>query len=181
MQYFIYLTLFLLVNNLIEENILLSKFNDFKKNYNKNYANEEEEQKRYNTYKKNLEKYGHETPFSDVPDREQAIEELKNIKELPDQLSYYDLFGGAKDQKSCGFCYVFGFLAHLEAQYSIKYQKTYNFSEQELLDCSNDKLTCNGGTDDNIRSFLSGRNYLALDNGVYSAYSGTKTQSNCEF
>ena len=181
MQYFIYLTLFLLVNNLIEENIWLSKFNDFKKNYNKNYANEEEEQKRYNTYKKNLEKYGHETPFSDVPDREQAIEELKNIKELPDQLRYDYLFGDAKNQKNCGFCYVFGFLAHLEAQYSIKYQKTYKFSEQELLDCSNYKLTCNGGTDDDIRSFLSGRNYLALDNGTYPTYTGTKTQSNCGF
>lgn len=179
MKYFTFLTLFLFIYNLIDENILISKFDDFKQTYNKTYYNFEEEQNRYNTFKRNFEKYGYVNAFSDVPDREQALEELKNPKTIPSKLSYIDYFGQAKDQKSCGFCFVFSFLGHLEGQYKFKYDKSYRFSEQYLLDCSNDKLNCSGGDFNIINDFLFKKSYLALED--YGEYTGKKNQKNCDF
>lgn len=50
-------------------------------------------------------------PFSDLPDRDQAIEIHSSKKGLPDSFNYYNDLGAAKSQKNCGFCFVFSYLA----------------------------------------------------------------------
>ena len=179
MEYILFTTLFVLINNLINEGFLQTEFSTFKHNYNKNYANKEEEEKRFNIFKNNYEKYGYMDEFSDVVDYEQALKEFKRTKKLPESINYSSYLGGAKDQGDCGFCYAFSFIAQVEAQFYIKYGKSYRFSEQELLDCSGGIINCDGGKPDKIKTFLSQRNYLALEN-QYEPYSGKSTPSQCK-
>ena len=80
--------------------------------------------------------------FSDIADYDKALEELKLIGTLPEGISYISYLGDAKYQDGCRFCYVFSFIPQVEAQYAIKFGKTYRFAEQELLDCSNKQLAC---------------------------------------
>ena len=73
--------------------------------------------------------------FSDVADYEEALKEFKKTKKLPESIDYSNIFGDAKDQtEKCGFCYAFSFVAQIEAQFKIKYGKSFRFAEQELLD-----------------------------------------------
>jgi len=51
-----------------------------------------------------------------------------------------------KDQGLCGGAYwAFSAIAAVESQYYIKYNVSYNFSEQQLLDCDTDDKGCYGG------------------------------------
>lgn len=179
MKFILFIALFLIINNLENEDILQNQFSTFKQNYNKSYANIEDESKRFDIFKKNYEKYGNINEFSDVADYEQALEEFKRTKKLPGSINYSNQLGDVKDQKNCGFCYAFSFISQIEAQFSIKYDKSYRFSEQELLDCSKDIINCNGGNPNKLENFLSSRNYLALEYN-YPGYSGISTPSQCE-
>ena len=179
MKYILFTALFLIFNNLENEDILQNQFSNFKQNYNKSYANFEDESNRFEIFKKNYEKYGNVNEFSDVADYEQAKEEFKRTKKLPDSINYSNILGAVKDQKDCGFCYAFSFISQIEAQFSIKYNKSYRFSEQELLDCSKGIINCQGGNQDKMKSFLSNRNYLALENN-YPGYTGISKPSQCE-
>ncbi len=40
-----------------------------------------------------------------------------------------------KDQKQCGSCWSFSAIGAIEGAYTIKYNKSYNFSEQMIVDC----------------------------------------------
>jgi cathepsin O len=180
MKYIAFITLFLTINSLVNENIFQNQFSDFKLTYNKSYATKEEEKKRFTVFKKNFEKYGYVHELSDLPDHEQSLEEFKRTNQLPEYFTTYsDILGDAKDQKNCGFCYAFSFISQIEAQFFIKYGKSYRFSEQELLDCSNGIITCNGGRPEKMEKFFLNRNYLALED-KYESYSGISNPSNCE-
>lgn len=180
MKFIYFIALFVIINNLVNKDIILQNhFSTFKDNYNKKYTNIEEEAKRFDIFKKNYEKYGYINEFSDVADYEQAKEEFKTTKKLPDSINYSNILGDAKNQQNCGFCYAFSFFAQIEAQFSIKYGKSYRFSEQELLDCSNDIINCNGGNPDKIKNFLFFRNYIALEN-QYPGFSGISDPSQCK-
>ena len=127
MKYFFLLAIFLIANCIVDDPLQI-QFSNFKKTYNKSYIGVNEEKKRFDIFKKNFEKYGYINPFSDLPDRNQAIEINSSKKGLPDSFNYYNDLGAAKSQKNCGFCFVFSYLAQIEVQYSIKYGKTYRFS-----------------------------------------------------
>ena len=170
--------MFAIINNLVNEDIFQNHFSTFKRNYNKSYANIEEEEKRFDAFKKIYEKYGFVNEFSDVVDYEQALKEFKRTKKLPNSINYSNNLGGVKDQDGCWFCYAFSFIAQIEAQFFIKYGKSYRFSEQELLDSSNDIINYNGGNPDKVKTFLSIRNYLELEN-KYKPYTGISTPSQC--
>ena len=47
MKFILFIALFLIINNLENEDILQNQFSTFKQNYNKSYANIEDESKRY--------------------------------------------------------------------------------------------------------------------------------------
>lgn len=184
MKNFLLLILFISVNSLIEESLYLGEFNKFKELYNKTYYDKDEEEKKFNYFKKNLEKYKTIHEFSDVPDKEQVTEEFSRTKQLPKSISYVDNLGIAKSQEDCGFCYAFSFIAQIEAQFSLKYGKEYRFAEQELLDCSNGVISCKGGNSHKMLNFFkgkkegTGRNYLALED-KYPEYTGKPNKNQC--
>ena len=51
----------------------------------------------------------------------------------------------AKHQMDCGGCWAFAASAALEYQYMKKYKENISFSEQQLIDCDENNLKCNGG------------------------------------
>ena len=177
MKYFCFISIFLIANCIVDDPLQI-EFSNFKKTYNKSYIDANEEKKRFDIFKKNFEKYGYLNPFSDLPDRDQAIIILTEKGAFPDSFSYESDLGAAKDQKDCAFCFVFSYLAQIEAQYYIKYGKSYSFSEQELLDCSGNDLTCSGNNFPSIQGFMATRKYLTL-NDKYDSYTGKKDSSRC--
>ena len=179
MKKFCFVTLILLSNCILDENLLQTQFASFKKTYNKKYSDKEEEEKKFKTFKRNLEKYGSINPYSDIADLDQALEEMKLTKKLPSEFSYVNNLGKAKNQENCGFCYVFFFVAIIEAQYSIKFDKTYRFSEQYLLDCSNNALTCNNGDYATLQGYFKGSKYLPLEN-YYGSFDGETKSDRCQ-
>ena len=50
-----------------------------------------------------------------------------------------------KHQRDCGGCWAFATTSTLEAQYQILTGKNILFSEQQLIDCDENNLKCNGG------------------------------------
>ena len=50
-----------------------------------------------------------------------------------------------KHQRDCGGCWAFATSAVLESQYLLKYGENITFSEQQLIDCDENNLKCNGG------------------------------------
>lgn len=50
-----------------------------------------------------------------------------------------------KDQGQCGSCWAFSAAGTLESAWKIKSGTLYNFSEQQLVDCSTQNHGCNGG------------------------------------
>ena len=150
MKYFYFLTLFLITGTIIKETPEI-QFSKIEKTYNK----------------------------QNIPEREHVLKMLSEKRGLPESFDYISYLGPAKHQKGCGFCFVFSFITQVEAQFSIKYGKTYRFSEQELLDCSGDALTCNGNNFVTIDAFFGTRKYLTFESN-YESYTGIKTPRNCE-
>lgn len=50
-----------------------------------------------------------------------------------------------KDQGQCGSCWAFSAAGTMEAAHKIKSGTLYNFSEQQLVDCSTQNYGCSGG------------------------------------
>jgi len=50
-----------------------------------------------------------------------------------------------KHQQNCGACWAFVATGTLEAQYQMKYKEKIVFSEQQLIDCSEENYKCRGG------------------------------------
>lgn len=50
-----------------------------------------------------------------------------------------------KHQMDCGGCWAFATTSALESQYFIKYGSNISFSEQQLIDCDENNLKCEGG------------------------------------
>ena len=78
-----------------------------------------------------------------------------------------------KDQKNCGFCFVFSYISQVEYQFRVKYGKKYRFSEQELLDCSGE-LTCEGTNFSPVTSFIQRRGFLTRKDKYNHSYTGIK-------
>lgn len=183
MKYFYFFTFFLIINSLLEEeeeeekDFIKSNFSSFKKKYNKNY-NEIEEEISFNIFKWNYEHYGSFNEFSDLFDWNQAKDYFDKWKKLPEHISYAYLWDKANNQLKCGNCYEFSFITQIEAQFEIKFNKTYRFSSQELLDCSGGIIGCQGGNNNKMINFLKNRNYLILEN-AHEAFDGKSEKERC--
>jgi cathepsin F len=61
--------------------------------------------------------------------------------------------GVVKAQGTCGSCYTFVTTGLFESLYAMKYGTLYNFSEQQLLDCSSN-MGCSGGSAMRVISYI---------------------------
>lgn len=82
-----------------------------------------------------------------------------------------------KSQAHCGSCWAFATTGNLEGQYFIKEKKLLSFSEQLLVDCSNNTNGCNGG------NMLTAMTDLMDIGGVEleSTYPYVAKQESCKF
>ena len=70
------------------------------------------------------------------------------ISDIPESFDWVNEKGvllEPKNQYSCGSCWAFSVVGHLEAQYFLKYGEHKTFSEQQLVDCDTNDAGCNGG------------------------------------
>lgn len=152
----------------------LSHFQDFKTKFGRKYASKEEELKRYNQFRKNMQMaqfiqdhdlgdatYG-ATMFADfTPEEFQAYvsktwdkNAFKNLKpavipnvEPPKEFDWrqHNVVTPVKNQGSCGSCWAFCVTGNIEGQWAIKKSQLVNLSEQQLVDCDKIDEGCNGG------------------------------------
>ena len=73
------------------------------------------------------------------------IKKNLNIPEAFDWVNEKGVLLSPKNQYSCGSCWAFSVVGHLEALYYMKYGQHKTFSEQQLVDCDTLDAGCNGG------------------------------------
>ena len=122
------------------------------------------------------------TQFSDLTDEEfrkkycglkvnkskyinlQKVHLKKNLK-LPESFDWVtdkNVLGTPKNQYSCGSCWAFSMVGHLEALYFLKYGEHKTFSEQQLVDCDSYDEGCDGG------EFLPAYKWIKENGGLQS-------------
>ena len=122
------------------------------------------------------------TKFSDLTDEEfrkkycglkvnkskyinlQKVHLKKNLK-LPESFDWVtdkNVLGTPKNQYSCGSCWAFSIVGHLEALYFLKYGEHKTFSEQQLVDCDSYDEGCDGG------EFLPAYKWIKENGGLQS-------------
>ncbi|KAH7567190.1 hypothetical protein ACOSQ2_011328 [Xanthoceras sorbifolium] len=174
-----------------DHDILMSayhQFSSFKKEYNKTYLTQEEDDYRFGVFMSNLLQARRNqnldptaihgvTKFSDLTPSEfcrkylrldgqiQLPKHLKTLPILPtDNLPTAfdwrddDAVTGVKDQGSCGACWAFASIATVETAHFLANDKLVDMSEQQLIDCSHE---C---TDDKVvcnRGCKGGKHILA--------------------
>ena len=92
-------------------------------------------------------------PISDLLKKDQIIPPPKKkqkkiskiLKNYPQKKTWRKYDTIVKDQNKCAACYIFSAISSLEIQYRRKYGFNSYFSEQEILDCSENVNGCKGG------------------------------------
>ncbi len=90
-----------------------------------------------------------------------------------------------KNQGQCASAWAFTATQTLESTFAIKYNKIYNFSEQQLLDCNHNNLIwfeygCDGGSVEEAYKWISSNNGICI-NDNYEYISGTTFRKyNCK-
>jgi KDEL-tailed cysteine endopeptidase len=144
---------------------LYDDFQEFKSTYNRNYANPEEETKRYQYFRVNMEeaqRLAQANPlasFGMTKFTDWSKEEVKNFlnAKVPDTSKYVvegpgvpaanpvdwrnspGVVTSVKDQGQCGTCWSFASIGTVEGAWAVSGHvkvPPVSFSEQELLDCS---------------------------------------------
>ncbi|XP_072936607.1 cysteine proteinase B-like [Epargyreus clarus] len=149
-------------------------FEEFIKNHNKHYADEDEKAWRFIIFKHNLELINRQNAksdsaafdinmFTDLTPEEFIIiytgyrglnasncdSQEPNFKTAPDAFDWREQnkVTGIRNQERCGACWAFGAVGNLESQYAIKYNQILDFSEQQLVDCDKNSFGCSGTQD----------------------------------
>ena len=90
---------------------------------------------------------------------------LKKDLKLPESFDWViekNVLGQPKNQYSCGSCWAFSIVGHLEALYYLKYGEHKTFSEQQLVDCDGYDQGCDGG------EFLPAFQFIKENGGLQS-------------
>lgn len=88
---------------------------------------------------------------------------------------------GIKDQGQCGSCWAFSATASLECAYFLKYGKSANLSEQELVDCDTTDYGCNGGWPKYAWAFLKSKGGSQSQSSYPYTSGTTQTAGTCKF
>ena len=90
-------------------------------------------------------------------------DKLDNIVNVPHSIDWrkHNAVSSVKNQLECGSCWAFSAAESVEGAWSIKHNKLYNLSEQELIDCSESygNQGCDGGSMDLAFKYI-------IDNGL---------------
>lgn len=83
-----------------------------------------------------------------------------------------------KDQGQCGSCWSFSAAGALEGAWAVRNSQLYNFSEQQLMDCSRTygNMACNGGLMDKAFEYAIDSGMCLYDDVPYHAKSEYCTQ-----
>lgn len=87
-----------------------------------------------------------------------------------------------KNQGSCGSCWAFSSISHLESLWAIKTGDLHNLSEQQLVDCATTgNYGCNGGFMSNVYNFYTyNHDVIADEDYPYTASVGECQDSSIE-
>jgi hypothetical protein len=79
--------------------------------------------------------------------KDHSLEGMFEQKNLPSSVNWEDsgLVTPAKSQGSCGSCWAFAAVGHLESQFLIDYGIPLDLSEQQVLSCNTHGGDCDGG------------------------------------
>ena len=85
--------------------------------------------------------------FTPMPESEKVYETVDVNAPVPNAVDWVasGAVNAVKDQGQCGSCWAFSAAGTLESAYKIAHGNLYNFSEQQLVDCSTANYGCNGG------------------------------------
>jgi C1A family cysteine protease len=171
---------------------------EFTHKYEKQYATPEEFQIRFNNFKNNLLEVvardnftdSHTTginKFSDMTFQEFQATYL-NLKApankycqgsfaevaAPDSFDWRakGMVSPVKNQGSCGSCWAFSIVGHLESQALIQGKKDL-YSEQQIVDCDSNNYGCNGGWPQVALQYLAGAGIQSEASYPYKAYDQT--------
>ncbi|GIQ82151.1 peptidase C1A [Kipferlia bialata] len=162
-------------------------FASFRQKYNKNYASEAEESRRYASFRDTLRVarllnkldksavYG-DSPFMDMTEEEFAVTYLRPMqvnKTLPTSTvsasgagypSAWDWDDQGKvtppeNELQCGACWAFSTVAAFESNNAIKGNPLVSLSRQQMIDCDTADAGCEGGDPDTAAQY-------AVDKGL---------------
>jgi len=182
------------------EFLLRSSFEQYKKDFNKHYESEEEEEIRFFHFKNSVErvaiknKYGGNvfglTKFSDMCPEEFKAKYLNykpqrkddNAKvavPLTSAPSSYDwrdngVVTPVKNQGYCGSCWAFSAVETIESAWALAGNTLTTFSEQQVVSCDTTDAGCNGGNTPTAYAYIESAGGLATEaNYPYASSSGT--------
>ncbi|CAH9083364.1 unnamed protein product, partial [Cuscuta europaea] len=93
----------------------------------------------------------------------------QNVTEVPQALDWraQGAVTPVKEQLQCGCCWAFSAVAAVEGLNKIKTGELVSLSEQELLDCNGDDMSCDGGLMEKAFNFIVNNNNGLTAESIY--------------
>lgn len=86
-----------------------------------------------------------------------------------------------KDQQSCAACYSFSAIGTYEVLFSLNNRKKYEFSIQEVIDCSKENEGCKGGFPYRVYDYINKNGITTLQGYPFFETKGICVKSNDQF